>query len=122
MVKVWVNGCFDILHRGHVELFKYAKSLGDHLKVGLDSDWKVRKVKGTERPINRELDRAALVRCIEYVDEVAIFHNAQELGWYIKDYGPDVLVVGSEGGIGTYSIWGDWDVYVKKYNSSGIKQ
>jgi len=96
MVKVWVNGCFDILHRGHVELFKYAKSLGDHLKVGLDSDWKVRKVKGTERPINRELDRAALVRCIEYVDEVAIFHNAQELGWYIKDYGPDVLVVGSD--------------------------
>lgn len=96
VVKVWVNGCFDILHRGHVEMFEYAKSLGDHLKVGIDSDWKIRKTKGFDRPINRELDRAALLRALRVVDEVTIFHSAQGLEWCIKDYSPDVLVVGSD--------------------------
>ena len=57
MVIVWTNGCFDILHRGHFEMFKYAKSLGDELIVGIDSDDKVRKDKGPNRPFNNVEDR-----------------------------------------------------------------
>ena len=51
MIRVWTNGCFDILHRGHIELFHYAKSLGDELIVGIDSDKKVKEDKGEDRPI-----------------------------------------------------------------------
>jgi cytidyltransferase-like protein len=52
LIKIWTNGCFDILHRGHIELFKYAKSLGSELTVGVDSDRKVKLDKGIYRPIN----------------------------------------------------------------------
>jgi D-beta-D-heptose 7-phosphate kinase/D-beta-D-heptose 1-phosphate adenosyltransferase len=96
MVKVWTNGCFDILHRGHIELFKHAKSLGEYLKVGVDSDWKVRKTKGMCRPINKQTDRVALLTAIRYVDEVVIFETPGELAARIKDYSPDILVVGSD--------------------------
>ena len=56
-MKVWTNGCFDVLHRGHIELFKYAKSLGKELIVGVDTDEKVKKDKGKNRPINCLNDR-----------------------------------------------------------------
>ena len=58
---VWTNGCFDVLHRGHIELFKYAKSLGDVLYVGIDSDLKIKKDKGDGRPYNNEVDRIELL-------------------------------------------------------------
>ena len=67
MKKVWTNGCFDILHRGHIELFKYAKSLGDKLVVGIDSDDKVKKDKGEERPINCVKDRKYILESIKYI-------------------------------------------------------
>ena len=57
LTKIWTNGCFDILHRGHIELFKYAKSLGDELTIGIDSDRKVVRDKGHHRPINKLEDR-----------------------------------------------------------------
>ena len=56
MVRVWTNGCFDVLHRGHIEMFKYARSLGTRLIVGVDSDRRVKESKGTGRPFNNVND------------------------------------------------------------------
>ncbi len=92
---VWVNGCFDVLHRGHFELFKYAKSRGDKLLVGIDSDEKVRAAKGDDRPINCEDDRKFALECIKYIDEVVIFNTPEELECLIRKIKP-VMVVGSD--------------------------
>jgi len=96
MKIVWVNGCFDILHRGHIELFEYAKSLGDFLIVGIDSDNRIREHKGPNRPINNHQDRKFFLKSIKYVDEVVVFESNTELENWIKFYEPDILVVGSE--------------------------
>lgn len=94
--KVWTNGCFDILHRGHIELFKYAKSLGDELTVGVDSDRKVRSDKGIRRPINNLEDRIEMLKAIRYIDKVMYFDSKEELKNLIKDYHPDIMVIGSD--------------------------
>jgi len=96
MTIVWTNGCFDILHRGHIELFKYAKSLGNKLIVGIDSDAKVKQDKGNERPINCVKDRKFILESISYVDEVLIFDSTQELENLIKQTKPDIMVIGSD--------------------------
>ena len=96
MKLVWVNGCFDILHRGHFEMFKYAKSLGDELVVGIDSDEKVRKDKGEERPFNNVSDRKFALECIKYIDEVVVFNTRRELEEEIRSLAPDVMVSGSD--------------------------
>ena len=95
-MKVWTNGCFDILHRGHVELFEYAKSLGDELIVGIDSDEKVKKDKGEDRPINSLDDRAIILQSIKYIDRVIEFDSTAELRNLIKDIKPDIMVIGSD--------------------------
>ena len=94
--KVFVNGCFDILHPGHIELFKYAKSLGDFLNVAIDSDRKVSEMKGPDRPIYSQEDRAKILESIRYIDSVFIFDTKQELEGLIKVIHPDILVVGSD--------------------------
>ena len=96
MKKVWTNGCFDILHRGHIELFKYAKSLGDRLVVGIDSDDKVKKDKGEERPINCVKVRKYILESIKYIDEVLVFNSPKELENLIKQTKPDIMVIGSD--------------------------
>jgi D-beta-D-heptose 7-phosphate kinase/D-beta-D-heptose 1-phosphate adenosyltransferase len=93
---IWTNGCFDILHRGHLELFKYAKSLGTKLYVGMDSDSKVSKDKGPDRPFFSEDDRIEMVKSIKYVDKVFIFDTAKGLNNLIKKHQPYVLIVGSD--------------------------
>tara|TARA_B100001093_G_scaffold517933_1_gene601030 strand:+ start:732 stop:1127 length:396 start_codon:yes stop_codon:yes gene_type:complete len=96
MKKVWVNGCFDILHRGHYELFNYAKSLGNKLIVGIDSDEKVSKDKGTDRPYNKLEDRVYALESLKAVDEVMVFDNRDHLEWLVQTTKPDILVVGSD--------------------------
>ena len=95
-MRVWTNGCFDILHRGHIELFKYAKSLGDELIVGIDSDKKVMEDKGEGRPINNLDDRMFVLDSIEYIDIVLDFDSTDELRNLIKDIKPDIMVIGSD--------------------------
>jgi D-sedoheptulose 7-phosphate isomerase len=94
-VRVFTNGCFDILHPGHIDLLRRAKELGDHLTVGLNSDRSVRQIKGNGRPINSEQDRKAVLEGLRFVDEVVIFEELtpEQL---IKDIKPDVLVKGGD--------------------------
>ena len=96
MKIVWTNGCFDVLHRGHFEMFKYAKSFGDQLIVGIDSDEKVRNDKGPSRPHNCVEDRKFALECIKYIDEVIIFNSREGLEQEIKQLHPDVMVIGSD--------------------------
>lgn len=92
---VFTNGCFDILHIGHIRYLQEARKLGDLLIVGLNSDTSVKKLKGLERPINMEAERAEMLSALGFVDYVAIFEEdtPQEL---IKKVKPDVLVKGGD--------------------------
>ncbi len=94
-VRVFTNGCFDILHPGHVDLLRRARELGDHLTVGLNSDRSVRQIKGTGRPINSQQDRKTVLESLRSVDEVVIFDELtpEQL---IKDLNPDILVKGGD--------------------------
>jgi len=92
---VFTNGVFDILHRGHVEYLAKAKSLGDVLIVGLNSDASVRRLKGVGRPIQRQADRAAILLALESVDYVVVFGEDRP-DKLIELVRPDVLVKGAD--------------------------
>ena len=91
----FTNGCFDILHRGHVEYLAYARSLADLLVVGLNSDDSVRRLKGPGRPLTSQEDRAVVLAALEAVDFVTIFDEDTPLR-LITDLGPDILVKGAD--------------------------
>ena len=95
---VFTNGCFDILHAGHIHLLKEAKNLGDRLLIGLNSDQSVQNLKGPDRPLNPEYARASVLESLSMVDGVTIFQEdtPHEL---VKEIIPHVLVKG-----GDYSI------------------
>ena len=92
---VFTNGCFDILHRGHVEYLAQAASVGDVLVIGLNSDISVRSIKGKNRPVLDEYARAILLASLSFVTAVILFSEdtPYEL---IKKVNPDVLVKGSD--------------------------
>ena len=92
---VFTNGCFDILHPGHIHLLRKAKLLGDILIVGLNSDKSVKILKGNNRPINKELDRIKLLSSLRYIDYVTVFNEETPLN-LIKQIIPNVLVKGSD--------------------------
>ncbi len=92
---VFTNGCFDILHLGHIHLLKKAKKLGDVLIIGLNSDSSVKKIKGEKRPIKDENTRAQILASLEMVDFVVIFKEKTPLR-LIKSIRPDVLVKGGD--------------------------
>jgi len=92
---VFTNGVFDVLHRGHIDLLEKAKSWGDILVVGLNSDASTRRLKGPSRPINRQADRARVLGALRAVDHVCVFPEDTPLR-LIEALRPDVLVKGSE--------------------------
>tara|TARA_Y100000592_G_scaffold42587_1_gene67689 strand:- start:12106 stop:12504 length:399 start_codon:yes stop_codon:yes gene_type:complete len=93
---VFVNGCFDILHPGHVKLFQHARNLGNKLIVAIDSDEKVKQMKGDSRPVNSQDDRKFILESIRYIDEVIIFNSKEELQGLVKEIRPAIMVVGSD--------------------------
>ncbi len=92
---VFTNGCFDILHRGHLEYLSEAKRLGDLLILGLNSDQSVKKLKGEFRPINNELDRKFFLENLRSVDFVEIFSEEDPLKLIMK-IKPSILVKGGD--------------------------
>jgi rfaE bifunctional protein nucleotidyltransferase chain/domain len=92
---VFTNGCFDVLHRGHVEYLAEAAALGDVLVVGLNSDDSVRRLKGPRRPVNPAEDRAAVLAALAAVDHVAVFDDDTPLR-LIEALRPDVYVKGGD--------------------------
>lgn len=95
---IFTNGCFDILHEGHVRYLNEANTLGDRLIVGLNSDASVSRLKGPQRPINQQLSRAYVLAGLECVDAVIVFEDETPMH-LIQLVKPDVLVKG-----------GDWKV------------
>ena len=94
MKRIVVNGTFDILHSGHLALLNHARSLGDYLVVAIDSDRRVRELKGADRPINTQAERQELLSNLRSVDEVRIFDSDQELVDIIAECA--IMVKGSD--------------------------
>ena len=96
MTRIIVNGTFDILHRGHVMMLEYARSLGSELLVCIDTDRRIRELKGPTRPINNESDRVFMLESLRCVSRVSVFDDVDDLIDQIKQYKPDIMVKGSD--------------------------
>jgi D-beta-D-heptose 7-phosphate kinase/D-beta-D-heptose 1-phosphate adenosyltransferase len=96
MIKVFTNGCFDIIHPGHLRMLKHCAVLGDHILVGIDSDDRVKALKGENRPINSEEIRKFILMNFKWVNDVRIFSSDEELTQMVKEYEPDYMIVGSD--------------------------
>ena len=92
---VFTNGCFDVIHFGHVDYLSKARNLGDFLVIGLNSDASVKRLKGDSRPINEEHARAFVLAAMEFVDAVVVFEEDTPKN-IIEDIIPDVLVKGGD--------------------------
>jgi len=95
-MRVMVNGTFDILHRGHIEMLNYAKQQGDYLLVAIDTDRRVKELKGPSRPINNQEDRKFHLENLKAVDQVLFFDSKEDLIDIMKSYKPDIYVKGSD--------------------------
>jgi rfaE bifunctional protein nucleotidyltransferase chain/domain len=91
-----VNGTFDILHRGHIELLNFAKSKGNQLLVAIDTDRRVRELKGETRPVNNQEDRKFHLENLKAVDGVMLFDSKEDLIEIMKGWQPDIYVKGSD--------------------------
>jgi D-beta-D-heptose 7-phosphate kinase/D-beta-D-heptose 1-phosphate adenosyltransferase len=92
---VFTNGCFDVLHRGHIEYLKFCKTQGDVVVLGLNSDRSVKQIKGPDRPINNQHDRAAVLAALETVDYIVTFDEPDPLK-IIEQVKPDILIKGKD--------------------------
>ncbi len=94
-MKVWVNGTFDVMHVGHIKLLEQASRLGT-VRVGLDTDERIRSKKGPTRPVNTLEDRMEFMKSIRYVDSVVSFGSNEELENRIKEWSTDIIVIGND--------------------------
>ena len=95
MSIVFTNGCFDIIHRGHLDLLKYCKRVGNTVIVGLNSDESIKRIKGDDRPINTCDDRKYLLESLKFVDKVIVFNENTPYN-LIKEIKPDIIVKGGD--------------------------
>lgn len=98
-MNIWVNGCFDILHSGHINLLEFAKNLHGEpnvLIVGIDSDRRVKELKGNDRPINDQEERKRILEALKPVDKVVIYDTDEEMCKFIGKFFIDYMVVGEE--------------------------
>lgn len=91
-----MNGCFDVLHHAHFKMIEFASTFGDLLVIGIDSDKRVKELKGDDRPFHSEEERKYNLEQIKGVKKVVIFDSAKILEELIKTYEPDVFVIGSD--------------------------
>jgi rfaE bifunctional protein nucleotidyltransferase chain/domain len=97
MTQVVVNGSFDILHVGHIRLLEYARSFpNSYVLVLTDTDRRIKELKGSNRPINNELERCTMLTSLKYIDRVETFDTDDELINHIKNFNPDIMVKGSD--------------------------
>lgn len=127
---VFTNGCFDILHRGHVEYLYQASRLADYLVIGLNSQDSVRRLKGPHRPIQDEQTRSAVIAALGFVDAVSVFSEdtPEEL---IRDISPDILVKGGDWAVSRIA-GADWVIahggrvttipYLEGYSTTAIEE
>ena len=94
--RIFVNGSFDVLHLGHLRLLNYARSLGDHLCVAIDTDRRIRELKGDSRPINSLYERKSMLANLRCVDEVLVFDSNEDLIHIMQAYKPEIIVKGSD--------------------------
>jgi D-beta-D-heptose 7-phosphate kinase / D-beta-D-heptose 1-phosphate adenosyltransferase len=96
MKKVWINGCFDVLHHAHFKMIEFASTFGEMLVIGIDSDERVKQLKGEDRPFHTEQERKYNLERIRGVKKVVVFNSEEALRELIKSYEPDVFVIGSD--------------------------
>ena len=94
-IRVWVNGTFDVLHIGHIKLLEFASQFGE-VRVGIDTDERVKQFKGELRPINTIKDRIDFMNSIKYVNSSVSFSTDEELCDRIKEWNADIIVVGND--------------------------
>lgn len=97
IMKIIVNGSFDIIHYGHLKLLEYARSFqNSFVYVLIDTDRRIAELKGSDRPINKLHERMFLLKSLRYVDEVDCFDSDIELDLLIREYSPDIMIKGSD--------------------------
>ena len=94
--NIWLNGCFDVLHMGHIKLFRRARQMGMRVIVGVDTDERIREAKGEGRPVNDLHNRIDFLRSIKYVDMIHSFGTDEELSNLIEDYLPRYMLIGDD--------------------------
>lgn len=95
-MRIWMNGCFDVLHYGHFRMIEYAASLGEMLVIGIDGDVRIKQMKGKDRPFHTEEQRKFNLMQIKGVSNVVIFHTDEMLRDQIQLYKPNIFVIGSD--------------------------